>query len=106
MNEVIFFEINNRSPAEDFLFSLDEKTLSKCLKIINLLENYGLSIGMPYIKKITNEIFELRIRGRVEVRFLFSFKEKRFYILHGFKKKKSKILPKDIAIARNRLTLI
>jgi len=56
MNEVIFFEINNRSPAEDFLFSLDEKTLSKC----------------P----------------------------------HGFKKKKSKILPKDIAIARNRLTLI
>jgi len=100
MNEVIFFEINNRSPAEDFLFSLDEKTLSKCLKIINLLENYGLSIGMPYIKKITNEIFELKVR------FLFSFKEKRFYILHGFKKKKSKILPKDIAIARNRLTLI
>lgn len=106
MYEVIFFEINNNSPPEDFLFKLDEKTFSKCLKLLDLLENYGLSIGMPYIKKITGEIFELRIRGKVEVRFLFSFKNNKFYILHGFKKKKNKILAKDIMVARNRLTLI
>jgi len=106
MYDVIFFEMNNRSPAEDFLFSLDEATFSKCLKIINLLEKYGLVIGMPYVKKITSELFELRIREKVEVRFLFSFKNNRFYILHGFKKKRAKILTKDIIIAKNRLTLI
>jgi len=102
----MFFENNNRQPVEDFLLSLDQATIPKCLKAINVLENYGLFAGYPFIKKITREIFELRIKGQNEIRFLFTYKNDMFYLLHGFKKKRQKLLPKDIKIAQNRLTFI
>lgn len=104
MYKVLFFEINNRQPVEDFLYSLDEQVISKCLKAIGILEKYGLSAGYPFVKKIMKEIFELRIKGKTEVRFLFTYKREIFYLLHGFKKKRQKLLLKDIKIAQMRLT--
>lgn len=104
--QIIFFETQNQPPVEEFLFNLDNKTFAKCLKIINLLEAYGLSIGMPYVKKISKILFELKIKGQVEVRFLFVLKYGQFYLLHGFIKKRQKIMTKDIYLANKRLTMI
>jgi len=61
---------------------------------------------MPYVKKINQNLHELRIRGKIEVRILFAYKYNVFYLLHGFKKKRQKLLLKDIAIAENRLNYI
>ncbi len=74
--------------------------------MFNLLEKYGPEIGMPYVRKIGNNLFELRIRKQESVRFLFTVKSQTIWILHGFKKKRMKILNKEIGIALNRLTLI
>lgn len=61
---------------------------------------------MPYVKKITSQLFELRIKEREEVRFLFTVRKNKIIILHGFKKKKGKIPKKEIEIAQKRLTEI
>ena len=106
MYKVLFFENNNRQPVEDFLSRLDHVTIAKCLKAINVLENYGLSAGYPFIKKVSKKIFELRVKGRNEIRFLFVYKKGVFYLLHGFKKKRQKLLLKDMKIAQQRLTFI
>lgn len=74
--------------------------------MFDLLEKYGPEIGMPYVKRISKDLFELRIRKQESVRFLFTLKNKIIWILHGFKKKRKKIPNKEIGIALNRLTLI
>ncbi|PJC80263.1 hypothetical protein CO008_02385 [Candidatus Roizmanbacteria bacterium CG_4_8_14_3_um_filter_36_12] len=37
---------------------------------------------------------------------MFAYKKSVFYLLHGFKKKRQKLLPKDIKIAQDRLTFV
>ena len=70
------------------------------------MRKYGLIMGMPHIKKINKDLFELRVRGKIQVRFLFTYKNNTFYLLHGFKKKRQKLLQKDIKTAEKRLTYI
>ena len=104
--KIVYFQTTSHNPIEELLFSLDNSTYAKSLKIINLLEKYGLIIGMPYVKKISKNLYELRIRGKIEIRILFAQKFNVFYLLHCFKKKRQKLLTKDIAIAENRLNYI
>jgi phage-related protein len=103
---VKYFETKTNRPIIEFLSTLDEKTYGKCLKNIDVLKMYGPFLRMPYVKKITADLFELRIRGRDGIRFLFARKNNIFYLLHGFKKKRQKLLPRDIKIAKSRLTYI
>jgi phage-related protein len=104
--EIFFYEVGGRKPPEKFLFSLPEKAIAKTLRIIDLLEIYGPIVGMPYVKKVESNIYELRITGRENVRFFFTVQEKIITILHGFKKKSQKLPRKEINIAQKRLTRI
>jgi len=104
--KVVHFQTLNHNPIEELLLSLDSSTYAKSLKVINLLEKYGLIIGMPYVKKINKNLYELRVRGKIEIRILFAQKFNIFYLLHCFRKKRQKLLSKDIAIAENRLNYI
>jgi len=104
--EILFFEGGKRKPAEKFLLSLSKDTIAKVLRLFDLLEDYGPLIGMPYVKRVTSQIFELRIRGKEEVRFLFTTKVKTIIVLHGFKKKRQKIAKREIETALKRLTKI
>jgi len=103
---IFFFEKSKRKPAEEFLRSLSKSTIAKSLRILDLLEIYGPLIGMPYVKKIAADLFELRVRGREETRFLFTCRKNVIVIVHGFKKKKGKIPRKEIKTAQKRLTEI
>jgi len=58
---------------------------------------------MPHSKKLTSNLFELRIRGRVEVRILYTFIRKDIYLLHAFKKKQQKTPREAIGLAKRRL---
>lgn len=55
------------------------------------------------IKKILDKLFELRIRGKEEIRLFFTHNEQGFYVLHVFKKKTNKTPKKEIAVATKRL---
>ena len=58
---------------------------------------------MPHSKHVHQEIFELRIRGKQEVRFLYTFRSDVIIVLHGFIKKSRRIPRKEIALAEQRL---
>ena len=104
--QVELYQIGKRKVVDEFIESLTDKTITKIFWMINLLEKYGPEIGMPYIKKISRNLFELRIRKQESIRFLFTVKNQTIWILHGFKKKRMKIPSKEIEMALNRLTLI
>ena len=90
--------------VKDFIKSLENETRSKVGRLISLLQIHGNLLRMPYSKKITKDIFELRIRGVDEIRIFYAFgKGKVIYLLHGFKKKSQKTSIREIIIAEKRL---
>lgn len=101
---IVYRYLKEEKPVEEFIKSLSRITISKVTRMINLLENNGNLLRMPYSKKLTKEIFELRIRGIEEVRILYSFgRGQTIYLLHGFKKKTQKTPIKEIRLAEARL---
>lgn len=99
------FKTGNKKIIEDFILSLSNKTIAKIVWLFDLLEKYGTELGMPNIKKIDRNLYELRVRKQQEsIRFLFTVIKNKIIILHGFKKKKDKIPAKDLKTAKNLLT--
>ena len=97
--EVRFFH----NDIEHFIAGLEKSTIAKVLRMFDLLETFGYRLGMPHTKKIGNGLFELRIRGAQEVRFLYIFrKEQIVIVLHGFVKKTQKLPMKDLKLAQQR----
>ncbi len=93
--------------VEQFLFSLEKKTLVKTLRTVDLLETFGEHLIMPHAKKIKDGIFELRVRGEQEVRIFYIFHKRTAVLLHGFVKKGSRIPLRELRVAqKKRLTLI
>lgn len=64
---------NLDSEIEDFINSLDPITYPKTLRHIDLLATFGNKLRMPYSKALDNGLFELRIRGKQEVRIFYTF---------------------------------
>lgn len=105
--DIITFESNRgEEPVKEFVKSQQPQTQAKITHLIDLLEKYGSTLGMPHIKKIAGEIYELRIRGKEEVRIFLAFKNQNIYLLHAFKKKTQQTPTKEIEIALKRFALI
>jgi len=104
---IILFESNRgERPVREFIKLLDNETGPKVSHDINLLEKFGNLLRMPHSKKLTKELYELRIRGKQEVRIIYCFKEKDVYLLHAFKKQTQKTPKKEIETALKRLDRI
>jgi phage-related protein len=100
---IIFYETSTRKPVEDFIDSLQTETAVKMTREIELLKKYGIHLGMPNAKPIGRGLYELRVRGKQEVRCIYVFViEGHINVLHGFIKKTRAISTKDLAIARVR----
>ena len=97
--EIDFFD----DSIEKFIQSLEKSTIAKVLRSIDLLAEFGHSLGLPHTKKIAPNLFELRIRSAQEVRIFFTIKDNRAILLHGFIKKSMKIPRREIAAAQARL---
>ncbi len=105
--KVVFFESNRgEKPVEDFFNKQQKPAQSKMLHLFELLEVYGSQLGMPHAKQVGSGIYELRIRGKEEVRVFYGFKQKTIYLFHAFKKQTQKTPRKVLAIALQRLTQI
>jgi len=96
--EIRFFDV----AIERFILKLEKPTIAKVLRIIDLLERFGPSLGMPQSKSIGRLLFELRIHGSQEVRLIYAFHERGAVILHGFVKKSRKLPEEDLQIALKR----
>ncbi len=100
--EVIFFN----DKIEIFLTKLEKPTIAKVLRTIELLERFGNQLGMPHSKNINQKLFELRIRGKQEIRLIYTFYGNKAVILHGFFKKSQKISIKELLVAQQRFSVL
>ena len=111
MLEVKFYQDENgNSPVADYLNELDLKAptdknsrvrLGKILRYISLLEVYGSRAGLPAMKHIVDDIWELR---PMNDRFFYVYwKDNTFIILHYFTKKSKKIPPLEIEQTKRNL---
>ena len=58
---------------------------------------------MPHAKPLGDGLYELRVRGKEEIRTIYVYqKGKTIIILHGFKKKTMAISRRDLKIALQR----
>ncbi len=102
---LLYQTLQGDSPVKTFIDSLELKAQSKVGSSINLLETFGILVGLPHVKKIAGtDLWELRILGSDSIRiFYITITGKTFLLLHGFKKKKNKTPSKEIKIAKERL---
>ena len=90
--------------VRSFIYSLQKSTRSKIGRSLDLLEKNGKSLGMPHVKRITDSIYELRIRGNQEVRIFYFFHLSEIILVHGFIKKSQKIPEREIQTAEKRIS--
>ncbi|MDP3794590.1 MAG: type II toxin-antitoxin system RelE/ParE family toxin [Candidatus Sungbacteria bacterium] len=84
---------------EKFIHSLDAATIAKVLRTVDLLETFGYKLGAPHSKKVYVDLFELRVRGKQEVRIVYTFHKDEAMLLHGFIKKSNRIPKKELSLA-------
>ncbi len=89
--------------VEDFIQGLEKPTISKYLRMVNLLRSFGSQLKMPYSKKLSANLFELRIRGQQEIRIFYTFSDDKAILLHGFIKKTQQTPLREIVIAQTKL---
>ncbi len=103
--KVVFFESKRgEKPVEEFFYNQQVQAQSKILRLFELLQIYGSQLGMPHARQLGFSLYELRVRGREELRILYCFKQKTVYLLHAFKKQTQKTPQKELVIAQKRLT--
>lgn len=101
-----FYGSKKNNEIKLFIQSLQKSSIAKSVRIMDRLQQYGLSIGMPFVKKIDNNLYELRVCGNEDIRYLFITRGTIFYIVHAFKKKTNRITKNDLTIAKKRMYTI
>jgi phage-related protein len=66
---------------------LNEREIAKTIHVIELLEEFGKTLGLPHSRYMDDGILELRIRGKREIRLLYCFYKNKAIVLHAFIKK-------------------
>ena len=91
-----------RRLVEEFIESLDVKMRAKVFGRLELLEEYGPMLGMPFSRHLGEGIFELRtVSGRNITRILYFFVVgERVILTHGFTKKTAKTPAREIEKAK------
>ena len=102
--KVLFFQTTRgNSPVEEFIKEQDEATDAKVLQAVQLLVNNGPFLKPPYIKKLQDRLYELRISGKIAIRIFYTIFNNEYYLLHAFKKKSQKTLSKKLKVALDRM---
>jgi phage-related protein len=87
-----------------FVVKLDKVSRARLTKEINTLEKHGTNLGMPYSKRINNQLYELRTSGQQKVRILYHVNGRKIYLLNWFVKKSQKLPIQELEKAISRLS--
>jgi len=96
---------NGQIPVKEFIEALNVKERAKIARTIDLLEEFGINLGMPYAEHVEGELWELRARlsnNRYRIIYFLNTGQV-FIMLHAFVKKTQKIPKSEIKIANKRL---
>ncbi len=101
--QVFFYKsISGKEPVREWLKNLkkdDRRIIGIDIKTVQ----FGWPLGMPLIKKIDNNLWEIRsnLNDRI-ARVIFTICEDAIMLLHGFIKKTQKIPASDLNMAKKR----
>ena len=105
--QIVFYQDSQGNiPVQDFIIEQSAKVKAKILRYIDLLQEFGLALGQPYVEKLRgSDVWELKMRhGSDYYRILyFASSERRFVLLHAFLKKAEKTPKTEIDIAQDRI---
>ncbi len=88
-----------RKPAEEFLDSLSAEENAEALRLIRLLREYGIALGMPHARPVAG-LWELRPGPN---RFFYvAVTGRRFVVLHGYRKQSQTAPQREIETAKRR----
>lgn len=59
----------------EFIKKQNPAARSKIIHKIRLLKQHGNKLGMPHARMLGGELYELRIRGREELRIFYCFEK-------------------------------
>ena len=96
-------EILTTSNIDIFIKSLDLGPRTKITRGIELLEQFGYKLSMPYCRKMSSNLYELRIRGEVEIRIFYTFRNNAIILFYAYIKKTRKTPKRILKIAKNKL---
>ncbi len=102
---IMFWQsVAGREPVRLFLQELAKKDRKSIGDDVRRLQ-FGWPIGMPLVRKMREEIWELRstLPSKREARILFATDGKLIVLLHAFIKKTQKTPKLELAIAQQRL---
>ena len=104
--QVVFYQDERgKKSVEGFVNSLPEKTRSKILKWLEILEGQGPFLRRPFADKIVGKLYELRVRfssDNIRIIYYFFLGDK-IILLHAFRKKDWAISQRDIELAERRM---
>jgi phage-related protein len=92
---------NGRITAREFIDSLDDKAAARVDAFIERLRVYGNRMEGKFVRKLTREIFELRVKQFDRIfRILFFYQPGMLVVItSGFQKKTQEAPPGEIAKA-------
>ena len=91
-------------PVAEFIDTLDAKSKAKIARTLDLLEQFGTELGMPYAKYLEEQLWEIRTQysgNRYRIIY-FLAGGKSFVLLHGLIKKSGPVPRRDIDTAKSR----
>jgi len=93
---------NGRMPAREFVDSLDDKAAARIDAFIERLRVYGNRMQGKFVKKLTDDIFELRVKQFDRIfRVLFFYQPGMLIVItSGFQKKTQETPPGEIIRAQ------
>lgn len=97
-----YYATNNDNPIEAFIESLDSLTISKIIRLIQGLKILGPNLRMPLARQLSGGLYELRIRGKQEVRLIYCYYQHQIILLHEFIKKTNKTPSRHLKLASVR----
>jgi phage-related protein len=92
---------NGRTPAREFVDSLDDKAAARIDAFIDRLRLYGNRMQGKFVKKLTDDVFELRVKQFDRIfRVLFFYQPGMLIVVtSGFQKKSEQTPPGEITRA-------
>ena len=104
---VRFFRMKSgREPVLDWIrarSAKERKVLGEEIRTVQL----GWPLGMPVVKKLETDLWEIRVRlPSATARLLFTVLRDEIVLLHAFMKKSQRTPGDDLALARQRRNLV
>lgn len=94
------YQIYTGSKAKEFIDKLDRIKRARIDRLYDLFEVYGTFLSGKYLKKIVQDIWELRPG---DVRLFLTIRGNKAFVVHGILKKTQKTPRQDVELAIRRV---